>query len=102
MAEAFAARYPTDLLEWGVTGPKLITLLHEQYPQLTFRAMPPSFANSLNWWECPEPLLVAGGQLHEDAVFLHCYNEMWRRAGIDKNASFPSDSIMGRLARRFL
>lgn len=102
MAEAFASRYPTELLEWGVTGPKLVNTLHDQFPQLSFRTMPPSFANSVNWWECPAPLLKAGGRLDEDAVFLHCYNEMWRRAGIDKNAPFPNDSIMGSLALRVL
>lgn len=101
MAQAFASRYPTDLLEWGVTGPQLITTLHEQYPQLSFRVEPPSFANPVNWWECPAPLLTPGGRLPEDAVFLHCYNEMWRRAGIDKNAPFPVGSIMDTLAQRF-
>ena len=101
MAEAFASRYPTELLEWGVTGPALINTLHQQYPQLSFRAMPPSFANPVNWWDCPAPLLKTGGCLDDDAVFLHCYNEIWRRAGVDKNAPFPSGSIMDTLARQF-
>lgn len=100
MAEQFAERYPVDLLEWGDAGPKLLTMLHEQYPQLSYQAMPPVFANPVNWWDCPTALLTSGQVIDDNTVFLHCYNETWRRAGIDKNAAFPHGSIMGLLNER--
>jgi len=101
MAEQFAERYPLDLLEWGDAGPKLLSMLHEHYPQLSYQAMPPEFANPVNWWSCPAQLLSLGKAIPEDTVFLHCYNETWRRSGIDKNANFPAGSIVSNLSKRF-
>lgn len=102
LALAFAKQFPTEKLEWGDTGPKLLTVLHQAYPKVSFQLMPPSFANPVNWWECPVPLLAANSPLPEAATFLHCFNEMWRRRGIDKNAPYPKGSLMAEMALRFL
>lgn len=102
LALAVALRYPTDQLAWADTGPRLLSVLHDTYTKLSFQVMPPEFANPVDWWECPGQLLTPGHQLPEGSAFLHCFNEMWRRAGIDKNAPFPAGSIMASMADRFL
>jgi len=32
----------------------------------------------------------------------YCYNEMWRRAGIDKNAAYPKGSLLASFAEKYL
>jgi hypothetical protein len=63
--------------------------------------MAPDFANPIEWWACPQRLLDETSVLPENVAFLHCYNEMWRRAKMDKNAPYPKDSILGRLQSAF-
>lgn len=102
LALAITDRYPKDLLEWGDNGPKLLTVLHDTFPKVSFQVMPPDFANAIDWWECPAQLLESGGIIPPQATFLHCFNEMWRRGGTDKNAPFPADCMMAQMATRFL
>jgi mannosyltransferase OCH1-like enzyme len=103
IAYVMSERFPKDNLAWGDTGPKLLTILHKEYPKISFElVMKPEFCNSINWWECPAILLIPHREMNNKAMFLHLYNEMWARAGIDKNASFIKDSIMDKLANKYL
>ncbi len=102
LALAVSERYPPDAMEWGDIGPTLLTALHKALSRVTFEVMPPDFANGIDWWECPAPLLAPGGCIPPQATFLHCFNEMWRRGGVDKNAPYPAGSMMEQLAARFM
>jgi len=102
LALAVAERFPVDALQWGDCGPKLLSVLAGTYPKLAFRVMPPQFANPVDYWDCPGALLAAQTPSIKSAGFLHCYNEMWRRAGIDKEAAFPERSLLATLWRRHL
>lgn len=101
LALAIADRYPTEKLVWGDTGPTLLTVLATAYPANCFNIKPPSFANSIPYWDCPWKLLEPGVAVHKEASFLHLYNEMWRQAGIDKNLVFPKGSVLAMLAEKY-
>lgn len=103
LALAYTHRFPKSDITWSEIGPDLLTAIVSIYPRHGFGVMPPEFANGFDWWRCPAALLTPDMPLPEGAVFLHCYNEMWRRAGLDKDAAeFPARSIMHALAERYL
>ncbi len=99
LALAVAKEFPSTLLRWGDTGPRLLTGLVNMYPQLRPVIMEPDFANPVNFWDCPHILLSSDAEIGDSTGFLHCYNEMWRRANLDKNAKWPDESLMQKLAR---
>jgi hypothetical protein len=103
IALAVGKSFDTTDMEWGYMGPRLFTMIAKTYPGVAPAIMEPSFANPINWWECPEKLLdpACPQQPTEQWGFVHCFNETWRRAGIDKNAPYPQGSLMHRLERRF-
>lgn len=102
LAAVIADQLNQDILSWGICGPKLLTNLALEYPDLAPTIMAPLFANPINWWDCPSLLLQPHGlDPRQDFWFLHCYNEMWRQSNIDKNAPFPANSILGQLCDRY-
>lgn len=102
LALVVSDKFPKDKLVWGDIGPKLLTALHLTYPKISFQVMAPMFCNSINYWDCPNILLSEMHEIDNDASFLHLYNEMWKRAGVDKNASFHKKSIIGKLLDKYL
>lgn len=95
-------------LEWGQTGPKLVTRLIRELglednaqPQNVFNCITsnkwhqfihPKASHSLALW-C---LIKTKG-----AYSLHFFNEMWRSHGKDKNQSYPGHTIYERLKRLY-
>lgn len=103
LALAYTHRFPKSDVIWSEIGPALLTAIVSIYPKHGFQIMPPEFANPVDWWRCPSALMSPGESLPESSAFLHLYNEMWRRAGIDKNdVEFPKGSIMHALASTYL
>jgi hypothetical protein len=101
LALAIADRFDTSAIAWGDCGPRLLTWLAKSYPALLPPVMEPEFANPLPPRMCPEVLLEPGRPAPAHWTFLHCYNEKWRRRGMDKSLPWHPDSIMGRLAARY-
>ncbi|MEI6739466.1 MAG: glycosyltransferase [Gemmatimonadaceae bacterium] len=102
LALAVAERYRKDRIAWGELGPNLLTALTGLTPDHGFTVHAPAFANPLAWWQCPTTLLApAPLALPAEAHFLHGFNELWRKAGIDKNAPFPAGSPMAQFAVQF-
>ncbi|WP_051242242.1 glycosyltransferase [Stappia stellulata] len=101
LAFRFADGFDPARLEWGDCGPKLLTTLVDQWPALAPTLMAARVANPVDYWACPRALLSPRTRLGPDTAFLHCYNEMWRRAGIDTNAPFPPNTLIGRIAARY-
>jgi hypothetical protein len=97
LAFAYSERFPKNEINWGEIGPELLTAIVRIHPNHGFKLMGPEFANSIDWWKCPSALLEAGAAPTADAAFLHLYNEMWRRAKVNKDAPFPQDSLMQHL-----
>lgn len=101
LALRFADGYDPARLKWGDCGPKLLTTLVSQWPALAPGLMAARVANPVDYWACPKALLSPRTRLGPDTAFLHCYNEMWRRAGVDTRAPFPANSLLGRIAARY-
>ncbi|MFT3736025.1 MAG: glycosyltransferase [Rhodocyclaceae bacterium] len=95
LAAGYATAFPKDKVFWSEIGPALLTAIAGIYPQHGFDIKPVTFANPVNWWDCPQQLL-APAPAPEQAHFLHLYNEMWRRSGADKNQPIPPDSMLAR------
>jgi hypothetical protein len=94
--------FPKRSIHWQELGPKLVTSMARIYTEHGAMVMPPEFANPIGWWHCPKLLLKPGGSVPKTASFLHCFNETWRRAGVDPNAPYPPGSLMDALATRYL
>lgn len=102
LAFGYASSFPKEKIVWGELGPRLISAIESIYPDHGFKVHPPGFANPVDWWRCPQDLLKSPAESVAGASFLHLYNETWRRAGVDKNANFPRNSLMHDLADEFL
>ena len=81
---------------------ELLTAIVRIHATHGFLLQPPAFANPIPHWECPARLLAPDAAMPEGTAFLHCYNETWREAKIDKDAPFPKGSLMASLAERYL
>jgi hypothetical protein len=89
-------------LMWGETGPKLITeavtkfsLEHYKKPCEVF--CPLSFSE---WHRVLEP--DAEDLVQENSYAIHLWNEMWRVAGQNKNATYDQHCLYERLKRKYL
>jgi hypothetical protein len=100
LARAVAERFDPSRLSWGDCGPRLLTALVKTYPRLRPALMDPDFANPFPSRAFPHAVLTPGAQLAANAAFLHCYNERWRKLGVDKSAPWHPESILGALKRR--
>jgi hypothetical protein len=92
---------PADLT-WGETGPRLIaeairrsSLEYAVQPFLTFAPIP-----FFQWEQVLDPERFQGDFAGTHTV--HLWNEMWRRAGRDKDARYHPDCLYERLKTRYL
>ena len=85
LAYAYSRSFRKEEIYWSEIGPALLTAIVRIYPRHSFEIYPPHFANPIPGWDCPQKLLLKGAKLCNETFFVHCYNEQWRRFGIDKN-----------------
>jgi mannosyltransferase OCH1-like enzyme len=99
LARVYAERFPKNEISWSEIGPALLTAIIKSYPGHGFEIHPPEFANHINYWDCPNVFIEENINviIPENAFFLHMYNEMWRRAGVDKNSKFPKECLYERI-----
>jgi len=102
LAYVYAERFPKHKIGWGELGPALLSAIEKIYPDHGFKIMSPEFANPIDYWSCPSALLGPATKLRADSVFIHLYNQTWSDAGVDKNAPFPTQSLMSVLAKQYL
>jgi len=91
-----------EQLVWGETGPALMTTAvascsleshkkkHDVFCPIPF----------LDWRDVLEPSRCA--VMNEGTYAIHLWNEMWRRAGVDKNGTYDPDCLYERLKARYL
>jgi hypothetical protein len=91
-----------DKLGWGETGPRLMGEAVERFslgkycePSHVF--CPVDYAN---WRLVLDPDWTA--PLAEKSYAIHLWNERWRAAGQDKNATYPEQCLYEVLKRRYL
>ncbi|MGC4938597.1 glycosyltransferase [Kribbella sp. DT2] len=91
-------------LSWGETGPQLLT---EQISQegLEDFVLPSDTFYPVGYWSAPDLFRAdPGGQQMErleGSYGVHLWNEILRRAKIDKEATFASSSVVESLKRRY-
>lgn len=100
LAYAYSLRFPKEDVKWSEIGPNLLTAIVKIYPNHGFLIQPPDFANPISYSYCPH-ILLSPNALPKASHFVHCYNEKWRRAGIDKNEEYPENSLLFELEKRF-
>tara|TARA_Y100000310_G_scaffold313849_1_gene362657 strand:+ start:1665 stop:2393 length:729 start_codon:yes stop_codon:yes gene_type:complete len=93
----FCKEQNKETLEWGTVGPRLVKKA----------ALDLGLANYVKPWEWFNPIgfeqfgmlfdETFGDMNLENSYTLHLWNEMWRRAGINKNQNFSKESLFGKL-----
>lgn len=92
----------TARLKWGETGPRLVgeaigLFSLEKYLKPSRVFCPLGY---LEWDRVLDPR--AGLAFGRGTYAVHLWNEMWRRAGKDKNERYHTDCLYERLKRKYL
>ena len=92
---------PSELV-WGETGPRLIAAAVSEFSLERYKQPPEVFCplGYADWKKVLEP--GANLKLSERSYAIHLWNERWRDACQDKNASYPEDCLYEQLKRRYL
>ena len=99
LARVYAERFPKNEITWSEIGPSLLTAIVQSYPKHGFHIYPPEFANHINYYDCPKAFISENTDfiLSNGTFFLHMYNEMWKRANIDKESLFSNDCLYEKI-----
>jgi hypothetical protein len=95
-AEAVEA-LPFQSRSWEAIGPHLLTRLMLADPDHGVTILPTDAVDPVAWWNVPGYFLEARDP--PMSPFMHMYQSIWTKRGVDPNASFPPDSLAGRLWR---
>jgi mannosyltransferase OCH1-like enzyme len=91
-----------ERLIWGETGPKLVAEVVEKYSLhayvKSYRVFCP--LSYEQWREFLKP--ETDESLFESSYAVHFWNEMWRSAGQNKNASYDPSCLYEQLKRKYL
>lgn len=90
-------------LEWGTIGPKLLddTIRNWPYRGISAHVQPAETFCPVNWFDSQyDPPVHQEVDLSESYA-VHFWNEMWRRAGVDKDGEYP-DTLYQKLKQRYL
>ena len=93
-----------DDINWGEYGPVGLTALLK-YRGLLSAAKPEKWFYPVHhsaWRSLFDGTFAGGLDSLRDSYCVHLWNEMLRRDGVDKNASFPKDSLIEQLKARYL
>jgi hypothetical protein len=86
---------------WGEIGPSMVSAMVVKHALEGFLA-PPQRYSPLGWWEFRRIVDDTALPLSDATITLHCFNEMWRRAGLDKNARYGAHSRFESLKAQYL
>ena len=88
-------------LRWGEIGPRLVGEVVDALGLARF-VQPPAAFCPIGYGAWREVIAVLPPSLPPDAYAVHFWNEMWRLAGLDKDAEYPASSLYERLKDRHL
>jgi hypothetical protein len=83
-------------LRWGETGPALVGEAVERF-SLQDSVQPPSMFCPIPYTDWHRLLDADAPELSEESVAVHLWNEMWRREGCDKDATYDPRCLYERL-----
>ncbi len=102
-----AATKDITTLEWGQTGPALITRLVQELDLQRYVA-PPSVFCPIDFWRWSDVIgarlwkrLRARLRISRSTCAIHLWNEMWRRYNVDKDRQYHPRSLYEALKRRY-
>ena len=91
----------TRKLEWGETGPRLLTEAVAHFALESCVARPEVYC-PIDWWNWRKVIEAnPPADALEGAQCVHLWNEMWRRNHVDKNGAFPASSLYEQLKQRY-
>lgn len=86
-------------VEWGTTGPQLLTRLIRSRNQLG-SVEPPGTFYPVHFSRV-SALVTASGHIPPYSHAIHFWNEMWRRRGLEKDGKYDETSVFERLKRMY-
>jgi hypothetical protein len=98
---AIAMSVDVEKSRWGELGPRMVTALVGKHALERFLAPPWRFS-PLGWWEFRRLVEDTALQWPDVTLALHSFNEMWRRAGLDKHARYGAQSPFEQLKAQYL
>ncbi len=97
-----SSKLDSNNLTWGQTGPVLLSKAVKKFNLHSYVAHPNTFC-PINWNESQKLINGKGfNKYTKNSFAIHLWNEMWRRAKIDKAGKFSENSIYEILKRRYL
>jgi hypothetical protein len=84
---------------WEKVGPHLLSRLMIEDPGHGVTILPVDACDPVAWWNVPAVFLEARDP--PPSPFMHMYASIWARRDVDAEVPFPSESMAGRLWRRF-
>lgn len=88
-------------VEWASFGPNLFDSVIREYESENFIEPPITFC-PINWNEIELFFINNRPDFSEKTYTIHLWNEMWRRAKIDKNKSFHQNSVIEFYKKKYL
>lgn len=86
-------------LKWGETGPRLMSEAVERFSLGRYKR-PYRYFNPLDYKEWRR--VLQPGVVYEDSYTIHLWNEMWRAANQDKNATYDPNCLYEQLKTKYL
>lgn len=88
-------------LVWGETGPTLMAKAVKRFGLDRYKASYRAFCpiDYEDWWKVLQPGFEPS--FDERTYAIHLWNEMWRRAGQDKNAQYHPNCLYEKLKRAY-
>ena len=96
--DAVASLAPDDR-PWESTGPHLLSRLMLEAPDPAITILPPEAVDPVAWWNVPAYFLEARDP--PPSPFMHMYQSIWAKRGVDAEAPFPAGSLADRLWRAY-
>jgi hypothetical protein len=98
---AIALGADPDKVGWGELGPVMVTNMVRKHGLERF-LVPPWQLSPLGWWEYRRLIEETTLPCADTALAVHCFNEMWRRSSLDKNARYAAHTPFELLKQRYL
>lgn len=86
---------------WGDFGPQLLQAVLKRYDSLGFIKTPMVFC-PVGWHEIFKLITKQDLLFSADTLVVHMWNEVWSRAGLDKNAIYHPESLFERWKDTYL
>ena len=91
-----------ECIVWGETGPRLMAAAVREFSLEGYKQAAEVFCpiGYADWHKVLDP--EANLQFSDRTYAIHLWNERWRAAGQDKNATYPDDCLYETLKKRYL